>query len=71
MGLAELAPLKRDGDIWEDHGNFAPRQEQSAPANLQYVPDSFRFDPFRVKIDVLGRETWLIPSCESRKLIRK
>jgi hypothetical protein len=54
MGFAEIAPPKQNGDILENHGNFAPRREQFAPANPQYVPDSFRFDPFRVKIDAIG-----------------
>jgi hypothetical protein len=54
MGLAGLAPPQRDRDIGENQGNFAPRQEQFAPANPQYVPDSFRFNSFWVKIDAHG-----------------
>jgi hypothetical protein len=71
MGFTEIAPPEQNGDIWDNHGNFAPRQKQFTPANPQYVPDSFRFNPFRVNIDARWREIWLIPGYESRKLIRK
>ena len=63
--ISSKTDRKQDGDIWENHGNSAPRREQFTPANPQSVPDSFCFDPIRVKIDALWREPWLIPGCES------
>jgi hypothetical protein len=37
------------GENWA----FAPPGEQFTPVTLQFVPDSFHFDPFRLKIDTL------------------
>jgi len=45
---------KQNGDIWENHWDSAPRREQFTPANPQFVPNSFRFNPVRVKIIYVG-----------------
>jgi hypothetical protein len=59
--ISSKADRKQNGDIWENHWNSTPRRKQFTPANTHFVPNSFRFDPFRVKNHTRWREPWLIP----------
>jgi hypothetical protein len=60
FSFSSKADRKQNGDVWENHWNSAPRREQFTPANPQFVPNSFHFDPFGVKNHSCQREPWLI-----------